>query len=299
MSETPSRTRGLKRVNVPWSRRATLASVPILLVVLIGLILPEVVEYDYRSTSLEDRLLPPGSKTSTGIAWVGTDQLGRDVLAQIGQGARVSVTVGGLALLLGGSVGAILGMIAGYVGGWLDIVVMRLVDMQLTLPGIILAILLASVIGPSTTNVVIVVALVIWGTFARVARASTLSLRERDFVNAAKVMQTPRRRILWRHILPGLRSSLLVVGTLEFGLAILLEASLSFLGLGTPPSSPSWGHTIAEGRDYLDTGWWISTMPGLVLAGLMVSVGLLGDELRDLHDPQSGVRTRGRAATDA
>jgi peptide/nickel transport system permease protein len=247
---------------------------------------PMIVDYDPVQTYTEDRLLPPGATLSTGErTWLGTDQLGRDVFAQILEGARISLLVAAGTILIGGGVGLVLGMISGYFGGFLDPVIMRLADIQLAFPGILLAILLAGVLGPSVLNVIIVLAVSRWVLFARVVRGSTLATKGRDFVDSARVMGASNYRILRKYILPSVMAPFLVTATVQIGLMVVAEASLSFLGLGVPVDRPSWGTTIANGRDYLATAWWIATMPGIALAILVVSIGFLGDELRDTLDP--------------
>lgn len=248
---------------------------------------PLIVPYDNVRTHVVDRLKPPGSQLSTGeMAWLGTDQVGRDLLAQIVQGARVSLLVAAGTIILGGGIGLVLGMVAGYFGGIADTVIMRAADIELSFPGILLAILLASVLGPSLLNVIVVLAVLRWVIFARLVRGSTLAVRGREFVDSARVLGVGTFRILRRHILPSVLTPFLVTVTVQVGLMIVAEASLSFLGLGVPPSTPSWGTTIANGRDYLATAWWIATMPGIVLALVVLSLGVLGDQIRDRLDPQ-------------
>lgn len=247
---------------------------------------PVLMQYDAVATSTRDRLLPPGAVLDSGArALLGTDQVGRDILAQVFEGARISMLVGVSTLLLAGSIGLGLGIASGYFGGKIDSVIMRLADIQLSFPSILLAIFIAAVLGPSVTNVIITLAVTKWVVFARVARGQTLSIKNKDFVDAARVMGGNTWFIVKRCLVPGLLAPILVVATVELGLVVIAEASLSFLGLGTPASSPSWGLTIAQGRDYLGDAWWISTVPGVALAMLVISVGTLGDELRDRSDP--------------
>lgn len=256
------------------------------LYLLVAVFGPLVVDYDGVATSIGDRLLPPLSTTSTGAtAWFGTDQVGRDLLAQVVQGARVSLLVAAGTILIGGGAGLLLGMIAGYFGGAVDTVIMRLGDIQLAFPGILLAILLASVLGPSLLNVIVVLAVLRWVVFARLVRGSTLSTRGREFVDSARVLGVGTPRILRRYILPAVLTPFVVTATVQVGLMIVAEASLSFLGLGVPPSTASWGTTIANGREYLNSAWWIATLPGLVLALVVLALGILGDQLRDRLDP--------------
>lgn len=248
---------------------------------------PILLKYDSVATDLAARLKPPGTRLADGsLAVFGTDQVGQDVLAQMLQGARVSITVGVATLLLAGVIGVAAGLAAGYLGGWLDAVLMRLADVQLTFPSILLAIFIASILGPSVVNVVIVLAISNWVTFARVTRSQVLTIKERDFVDAARTLGARGWHLVTRTILPSAVAPILVVATVELGHVILAEASLSFLGLGTPASTPSWGVTIANGRDYLSNAWWISTIPGIFLAILVISFGVLGDALRDRFDPR-------------
>ncbi|GAA1618664.1 ABC transporter permease [Kribbella sancticallisti] len=248
---------------------------------------PWLVGYDSVATRTQDRLKPPGSRLSDGsLAIFGTDQVGQDLLAQMLQGARISIAVGLATLLLAGSIGVTVGIAAGYFGGWLDSVLMRLADIQLAFPSILLAIFIAALLGPSVVNVVIVLAVSNWVTFARVARGQALTTRRREFVDASRTLGAGTWRLIRRCILPASIAPVLVVATVEIGHVILAEASLSFLGLGTPASTPSWGVTIANGRNYLADAWWISTVPGIGLAFLVVSLGVLGDALRDRYDPR-------------
>lgn len=247
---------------------------------------PTLMRYDSVATSTRDRLLPPGSQLSTGkYAWLGTDQVGRDILAQVLEGAQISMLVGVLTLLFAGTIGLVLGITSGFLGGKVDSVIMRLADIQLSFPPLLLAIFIAAILGPSVANVIITLAVTKWVVFARVARSQVMSVKKRDFVDSARVMGGSNWFIVKRCLVPATVAPIMVVATVELGLVIIAEASLSFLGLGTPPSSPSWGLTIAQGRDYLGDAWWISTAPGIALAILVISVGTLGDELRDRLDP--------------
>lgn len=255
---------------------------------LIAVFGPVVVPYDPLDFATEDRLLPPMSQLADGTtALLGTDQVGRDLLTQVLVGARVSLLVGLATIVPALVIGAVLGLLAGFRGGWLDTVIMRLADIQLALPSFLMAVLIAASLGPSLLNVIITLALTRWVVFARVVRSVTLSVREREYIDAARLLGAGRLRILVTQILPMTVSPLLVVATVQFGLVILAESSLSFLGLGTPDSFPSWGLVIAKGRDHLANAWWISTIPGIFLAVTVVTVGILGDRLRDVLDPQT------------
>src|SRR5207253_1228700 len=216
---------------------------------------------------------------------LGTDHLGRDVFSRVIYGARVSLLVGFAAVVVGGIVGATLGLLAGFRGGWADSMIMTLADAQLAFPFILLAIGIIAVLGPSFPNLIVVVGLSGWVTYARVLRAQVLALRQRDFVHAILALGGSVPRILARHILPNVASTFMVIATLELARAIVLEATLSFLGLGIQPPTPSWGGMIHEGREYLDSAWWISMCPGVVLLLSSLVVSRLGDWLRDVLDP--------------
>jgi peptide/nickel transport system permease protein len=253
---------------------------------LVGVIGPFIVNYDSYEFNTKNRLRPPGAILSDGgIAWLGTDQVGRDILAQVVQGARVSMMVGVLTLLISAAAGLIIGVLAGYFGGLFDTVLMRVADIMLAFPTVLLAIFIASVLGPSVRNLVITLALTNWVQFARVARGQTLVTKSKDYVDATRILGASHWHVLWRCIIPGCLPTIGVVATVQLGLVIITEASLSFLGVGTPLSTPSWGLTIANGRDYLGDAWWISAIPGIVLSLLVVTVGKLGDSLRDRADP--------------
>lgn len=276
-----------RRKNRKRELRLFLWAIPILFFVAAAVIGPELVPYNEVTVRTGDRLKPPGAILRDGSrAWLGTDQVGRDMLAQVLQGARISLLVGAATVLMAGIIGMIAGTVAGFHGGFLDSLLMRLADIQLAFPSILLAIMIAAVLGPSVANVIITLALTRWVTFGRVARAATLATKEREFVVAAQAMGATSRRQLVRHVVPSTIAPLIVIATVEVGLVIIAEASLSFLGLGTPPSQPSWGQTVANGRDYLNNAWWISTMPGLALSLVVLSVGVFGDRLRDYLDPR-------------
>ncbi|WP_433248069.1 ABC transporter permease [Actinomadura nitritigenes] len=258
------------------------------LFVLAALLGPVLTPYDPVATDLPHRLLPPGSRLGDGsVAWLGTDQLGRDMLTTLLAGSRVSLLVAAATVLAGGAVGLAAGLVSGYFGGWADAVLSRVGDVQLAFPSILLAILIAGVLGPSVTNVVITLAVTRWVVFARVVRASALATRDLEFVDSARVLGAGHLRILLRHVLPSCWQPLLVAATVQIGLVMVAEASLSFLGLGIPADQASWGATVSAGRDYLGSAWWISTMPAIALAAVVTGVGLVGDAFRDLADPRA------------
>lgn len=267
-------------------RGLILSAIPIAIYILIAVLGPVLVQYDAVATYTSSRLLPPLSHTVEGaFAVLGTDQLGRDVLAQTFQGARVSMLVGAITVLGAGVFGLLLGVLAGYRGGWIDTLISRFTDMQLAFPAILLAILIAAVLGPSLINVILTLAMTRWVFFSRVARSTALSTRPLDFVDASRVLGGTSRWIIRRDIFPAIVTPMVILATLEFGSVIVSESALSFLGLGTPITMPSWGLSIANGRDYLDQAWWISTFPGIALALLMLFIGVFGDKLRDYLDP--------------
>ena len=232
--------------------------------------------------------LPPfwmeGGSLSTPL---GTDFHSRDILSRLLYGARVSLLVGGVGTLVAGALGTLLGILAGYLGGWCDQIIMRITDAWMALPSLIFAIFLASVLKPSLWNIIVILALVFWSQYARIVRAQVLSLRERPFVQLAQVTGASTLRILWRHILPNVMNTVMVLFSLTIGVAIIIEASLSFLGVGVPPPKPAWGLMMSEGRGPLIAGkWWISVFPGLCIMLLVLATNLLGDWLRVRLDPQ-------------
>jgi peptide/nickel transport system permease protein len=258
----------------------------VLLLGAVALAAPWLAPHDPERQSLRARLSAPALEGPDGRAHpLGTDHLGRDVLSRVIYGARVSLLVGFAAVVVGGVVGAALGILAGFRGGWADAVIMTVADAQLAFPFILLAIGIIAVLGPSFGTLVVVIGLSGWVGYARILRSQVLSLRSREFVDAIHALGGSVTRIVWKHVLPNVSSSLIVIATLELARAIVLEATLSFLGLGVQPPTPSWGGMVHEGREYLDSAWWISTFPGLVLMATSVVVSRTGDWLRDLLDP--------------
>lgn len=253
----------------------------------IGLVGPVFVPYDPLAHRLEQRLLPPGSRLPDGqIAWFGTDQLGRDLLQQVIHGARVSMLVAASTVAIAGVSGTALGLLSGYYGGLTDTALMGLVDLQLAFPPLLLAILIAAMIGPSVGNVILTLSVIRWAVFARLARGSVLSLREKEFVEAARALGASHARVMTRHILRNILTPIVILATLQIALQMLAEAALSFLGLGIPHPLPSWGVTISQGREYLQNAWWIATVPGAIMTLAVLSVGLFGDAVRDYLDPR-------------
>ena len=256
------------------------------LMVFMAIAAPWLAPHDPTRQSLRGRLARPTLEAPDGRArLLGTDQLGRDVLSRMIYGARVSLAVGLSAVVIGGAIGATLGIAAGFRRGKVDTVIMTVADAQLAFPFILLAIGIIAVLGPSFPTLIIVVGLSGWVSYARILRAQVIVLRSREFVEAIHALGGSVVRVVLRHIVPNVLSTLVVIATLELARAIVLEATLSFLGLGIQPPTPSWGGMIYEGREYLDSAWWISTFPGLLLMLTSLVVSRTGDWLRDLLDP--------------
>ncbi|MCG8359391.1 MAG: ABC transporter permease [Kiloniellales bacterium] len=251
-----------------------------------ALLAPWLAPDNVNAQNLFNRLKPPGWVDSKGVIhWAGTDHLGRDTLARLIHGSRLSLLVGVLAVVFGGTVGLFLGLISGYYGGRTDAVIMRFTDMQLAFPFLLLALALVTILGPSVMNVILVLAITSWINYAKVVRGDVLLLRNREFIEAARVLGIPDRRIIFRHILPNVFASFLVVTSFQVAALIIAESSLSFLGLGVPASIPTWGSMLADGREYVRDAWWLSVFPGVAIMLAALSFNILGDGLRDLLDP--------------
>jgi peptide/nickel transport system permease protein len=257
-------------------------------IVLVAVFADVLAPHDPLIGSLARRYRPPFWQDGGSMTYLlGTDHVGRDVLSRLIFGARVSVVVSVTAVLVAGSVGTFLGIVSGYLGGWTDQIVMRITDAWLALPALVFAIFLAAIVGPSEMNIVIILGLVYWTRYARVIRGEVLSLKQREFVRLAIVAGCPRHVIMWRHILPNVINSAVVLGTLMLGVVIVTEAALSFLGVGVPPPKPAWGLMMADGKQGLMVGhWWLTVLPGLCIMLMVLSANLLGDWLRVKLDPQ-------------
>ena len=257
------------------------------LIVLLAVLAPILSPHDPLLQDLERRAAAPTiSWSRLGAHPLGNDQLGRDLLSRVIYGSRVSLGVGIAAVVLGGTIGVALGVMSGYFGGWPDRLIMRIADIQLAFPFILLAMTIIAVAGPGLGKLIAVLALSGWVTYARVIRSEVLSVREREFIQAARAVGLRDGRIMLRYVLPNVAAPIIVVATLELARVVILEAALSFLGLGVQPPTPSWGRMLADGRDFLATAWWISTFPGLAIMALVLGVNLVGDWLRDVLDPR-------------
>jgi peptide/nickel transport system permease protein len=237
--------------------------------------------------NIPNRLQPP--VWMDGGSWddpLGTDTLGRDMLVRLVHGARITLIVALTVLVLGGGLGLIMGVLAGYFGGWVDHVLMRITDSALAIPALFMALLLGVIMGPSFTTVIVAISLVIWAHFARILRAEVLRIREMDFVAQARVAGCSNTAIIIRHIVPNLLNTWVVLLSLQLGAVIIIEAMLSFLGAGVPPETPSWGGLVSDGRQFIATKWWLSFFPGLAITLVVLAFNMFGDWLRDTLDPK-------------
>jgi peptide/nickel transport system permease protein len=271
-----------------WRRLRFLAAGAsiVTLACLAALLAPLLAPHDPYQQAIGTRLLPP--VWETGGTWrhpLGTDPLGRDLLSRIIYGARVSISAGALAVVLAMTLGVFLGLLAGYFGGWLDAVIDNVVNVILAFPFLLLALAAVAVVGPSFTNIIVVLGVTGWPVYARVVRAETLKYREREFVQAARALGVGSARILGGHVLPNLANTIIVMASLEVARMIILESFLSFLGLGIQPPVPSWGGMLGEGRVYMLTHWWLAALPGAAIFVTTLGINLLGDGLRDVLDP--------------
>jgi peptide/nickel transport system permease protein len=269
------------------NRRGLLGGVVVAAMLAAGLLAPVVAPYSYSTQSLLQRLKPP-----TAAHWLGTDGFGRDILTRVIWGARVSLEIGFLATGLAIAVGTAVGGAAGYFGGAVDTGIMRVADVFMSVPALFLILVVVALFGASLLNTAMVVGLVTWAPVARIVRGECLTLRARDFVEAARALGASHGRILGRHVLVNAVPAIIVQGTLLLGQTILIESGLSYLGLGVQPPTPSWGNMVVEGRQFLGSAWWVSTFPGMAIFATVLGFNLFGDGLRDALDPalRSGSR---------
>jgi peptide/nickel transport system permease protein len=272
-------------------RRTALVGLGVVVIVLLAaLFAPWLSPFDPLEQDINQRLKEPGWQTAAGrIHVLGTDHLGRDILARVIFGSRIALVVGLSAVLISGVLGMAIGLVAGYFGGKVDDFFMRLADIQLAFPFILLAIAVIAVRGPTLFNIILVIGVSSWVVYARVVRGEVLSIREREFVQAAIALGSRDGRVVVRHVLPNAFTPWLVVATLDMARVIVIESALSFLGLGVQPPTPTWGGMLADGRVYLSTAWWLATFPGLAIFITVLGINLLGDGLRDTLDPRLNV----------
>ena len=286
---------GLPKILRTVKRWPVLPLAMLMLVVFAGVMAPWIAPEDPRKGNLRARMVPPVWLEGGSMEHVlGTDHLGRDILSRIIHGARISLVVAAVTLGLGGTTGTVLGLLAGWYGKWIDEIIMRIVDIALAIPLVLVALVMVVAVGQSfpselggqTGLIILVLAGFFWVRFARLVRGEVLQLKTLDYVALAKVAGASIPRILFVHILPGVVNTLIVLATLQVGFVILVESTLSFLGAGVPPPTPAWGSMVAEGRDFLAGAWWIATMPGLAILLTVLSLNLFGDWLRDTLDPR-------------
>jgi peptide/nickel transport system permease protein len=255
--------------------------------VVVALLAPLIGLSNPQEQSLRKRFRPPvWEERGTWEHPLGTDRLGRDMLSRIIWGARVSLAAGVVTVLLASAFGAAVGLVAGYYGGRVDVALMRFTDATMSFPVILLALILAVTVGPSFTNVVVAIAVILWARYARVIRAQVLTLMQLDFIAQSRIAGAGGWRIITRHLFPNTLNTLVVLVTLQIGYVIIVEASLSFLGAGIPPPTPAWGSMISEGREYVTSAWWASFFPGLAILLVVLAFNLIGDWLRDTLDPK-------------
>lgn len=253
----------------------------VLLVLFAALLAPWIAPYEPNEQDLLNRLAAPSSEHV-----MGTDQLGRDMFSRVLHGARISLSVGLVVVSITLAIGTLVGVVAGYAGGWVDEALMRFVDILLAFPGILLALVIAGILGPSLRNIMIALAVVGWTSYARIIRGSVLSIKEKEFIKAAKLMDVSKPRVIARHIVPNVITPVVVLATMDMAYVILGTAGLSFLGLGAQPPTPEWGAMLSEGRNHIQTAWWVVNFPGLVIMITVLGFNLLGDGLRDVLDPR-------------
>lgn len=269
------------------NRTAVSGLIIVLGVIVVALFAPVIAPYGYDQEDLASRLLPPSWSTQGSLEHpLGTDSLGRDILSRMLYGARVSLAVAGTGVVLAALLGVVLGLLAGYYGGKLDALIMRVADAQLSFPYLLLAIAVMALLRPNLGNLILVLVLRSWVVYARLVRASAMSLKHREFVQAARALGAADPRIIFRHIAPNVVASVLIISSFQLAELIILESSLSFLGLGVQPPIPSWGSMLSDGREYMTTAWWLATLPGLAIVLTVLGINLLGDALRDIFDPR-------------
>ena len=263
------------------SKLTMIGSFVVLFFIIIAIFAPYIAPYDPIAQDLSQRLQPPSSKHL-----FGTDQFGRDIFSRVIYGSRIAIWIIILVSIISGGIGTLIGVFAGYFGGIVDEVLMRITDMFLAFPSLVLAMAFAAAMGPSLTNTIIAISLVYWTVYARLARAEALRIKNTEYIEAERAMGASNLRIIFLHVLPMCISPVLVQLTLRMGTIILTAAGLGFLGLGAQPPTPEWGAMVSDGRNYLVDQWWISTFPGIAIAIVVLGFNLLGDGIRDMLDPR-------------
>ncbi len=287
VATAPSRTGGGWTTLRRFRRVPIIPLIILILFIVVGVGANWIAPHDPTKASLRDRNLPPAWLEGGDSRYImGTDHLGRDVYSRVVHGARISLVVAAMVILMGNTIGVVIGLLSGWYGGWVDECCMRLVDIKLAIPTILLALVLVLALGQTFILIVGVLAVTIWPRIARNVRGEVLQIKTLDYVALARVAGASTPRILSVHIFPGVINTLIVLTTLEIGIVILLESTLSFLGAGVPPPTPAWGSMVAEGRDRIAVAWWISTIPGLAILTVVMAANLFGDWLRDVLDPR-------------
>ena len=274
-----------------WRQKSALIGVVLLTtVLLVAILAPLLAPMDPAAQSLNRVMKPPMWSQDGRIFILGTDHLGRDLLSRLIYGSRVSIIVGFTSVLISAGTGLVIGLLAGYFGGRVDYILMRMADFVLAFPAILLALAIISVFGASLFLIIVVISLRLWTIYARIVRGNVLKLRETEFIIAAHAMGSSHSRIIFRHILPNVMAPIIIIGSLYLGRMIVIEAGLSFLGLGVPPPTPTWGGLLSEGRIYIAVSWWIVTFPGLAITITVMATNLVGDWLRNYLDPRFKAR---------
>jgi peptide/nickel transport system permease protein len=278
---------GIKRKSIFLEITFILPVAVLFLLVIMAIFAPLLAPYPYDQISMQDRLLPPFFMDGgTTAHLLGTDNIGRDILSRVIYGAQISLSISLIVIAITASIGTVLGILAGYLGGRTDAFLMRVTDISLAFPAILIAILMAATIGPGYWTVVLAISMLGWAPYARLIRGEALKLRESDFVAQARIIGASPVRIMFRHIFPNVLNPLIVMVTLSVGFVILTEAALSYLGAGIPPPAASWGNMVNDGRTFIDTAWWMSLFPGIVIGLVVLAGNFLGDWLRDKMDPR-------------
>ena len=294
--ETTKVSSGMKSLEVIYSITSRVRKFPfipvipivyVVAVIIMAIFAPVFAPYSPTENHLADNMTPPSfAEGGNSDYLLGTDRFGRDSFSRIIHGARVSLMVAVVAIAIGGIIGTIVGLISGYYGGIVDSIIMRIVDIGMSIPVILIALVLAVVLGPSFRNVILIIGLLMWTRIARQIRGEVLSVKEQDYVARARVAGASARRIMFKHLFPNIVPTLLVMCTLEIGHVVLVEASLSFLGVGVPAPTPTWGGMVSEGRGLISSAWWVALFPGLAILLLVLSMNFFGDWVRDRLDPK-------------